>query len=203
MVTTLVKNYGFVASDRQVMLPQAQVTNPALADIELDQALLALKGWEPVESLVPGDYPKARHELRKSYRFPTFRAAIDFMQSAVDTIQAVQHHPRWENQWRTVTVFLSTWDVGHKITSLDIDLARRLDDVYDTLKAKRRRSATLCVNDRWFITLERTSQPGGQDCVLRPGGHDACLPSCLAQPQSEPIEGIPRPHVRHDDPIAS
>jgi hypothetical protein len=35
------------------------------------------------------------------------------------------------------STFLSTWDVGQRITSLDLDLARRLDGVYDTLKANR------------------------------------------------------------------
>lgn len=39
----------------------------------------------------------------------------------------VQHHPRLMNMWRTVTVWLSTWDAGHRITLLDIEFARYLD----------------------------------------------------------------------------
>jgi pterin-4a-carbinolamine dehydratase len=58
------------------------------------------------------DYPNARLELRRAYRFPSFKKAMEFMQTACDPIQKATHHPRWENQWRTVVVYLSTWDIG-------------------------------------------------------------------------------------------
>jgi pterin-4a-carbinolamine dehydratase len=137
LVSTLVKNYAFVASERRVVLPQPEVQIPPLSEAQLDHELLALPGWEPVESLIPGDYPNARQELRKSYRFSSFKSAIEFMRASVEPIQEAQHHPRWENQWRTVTVFLSTWDVGNKVTRLDTDVARRLDAVYEGMKARR------------------------------------------------------------------
>lgn len=138
VVEALVRNWGFVASDRRVVLPQPEVQIPALTEAQLSDALRTLPGWEPVETFVAGDYPNARHELRKAYRFPSFKAAIEFMRTAVDPIQELQHHPRWENQWRTVTVFLSTWDVGNRITQLDVNLARRLDAVYEAGKAARK-----------------------------------------------------------------
>jgi len=37
----------------------------ALTQTELDNDLKLLNGWEPVESLIPGDNPKSRQELRK------------------------------------------------------------------------------------------------------------------------------------------
>ncbi len=52
------------------------------------------------------------------------------MQAAVNPIKELKHHPRWENQWRTVTVYLSTWDIGFRISQLDIDLAGILDRIY-------------------------------------------------------------------------
>ena len=55
------------------------------------------------------------------------------MNKAVDPINEVQHHPRWENQWRTVIVYLSTWDIGLKISRLDVDLAKVLDGIYEEL----------------------------------------------------------------------
>lgn len=138
VVTTLVKEYRFVAGDRRVVLPQPEVQIPALSEAELSAALEDLPGWEPVESFIPGDYPKARQEIRKSYRFPSFKGAIDYMRAAVDPIQELQHHPRWENQWRTVTVCLSTWDVGNRVTQLDVTLAGRLDALYEAGKAARK-----------------------------------------------------------------
>ena len=88
--------------------------------------------------MVPGDYPNARQELRKAYRFRSFAKAVEFMQSAVPLVEQLQHHPRWENQWRTVTVYLSTWDIGSRITSLDIELAKGLDALYEGSNASRK-----------------------------------------------------------------
>lgn len=40
------------------------------------------------------------------------------------------HHPRWENIWKTVRVYLTTWDIGHRISDRDIQLARYFDRAY-------------------------------------------------------------------------
>jgi pterin-4a-carbinolamine dehydratase len=42
----------------------------------------------------------------------------------------VDHHPRWENIWRTVTVWLSTWDIGHKVSRLDLELAQYFEALW-------------------------------------------------------------------------
>lgn len=133
LVRLLVDRHEFKEADQKVRLPQPQVTVKPLTQTELENKLKSLSGWEPVESLIPGDYPKSRQELRRVYVFKSFRAAVQFMNSAVDPINKLQHHPRWENQWRTVTVYLSTWDVGFRISRLDIELARVLDGVYKEL----------------------------------------------------------------------
>ncbi len=82
--------------------------------------------------MIPGDYPKSRFEIRKVYAFRSFRAAIKFMSLAVEPIKQLKHHPRWENQWKTVTVYLSTWDIGSLISQLDLDLAKILDGLLRT-----------------------------------------------------------------------
>jgi pterin-4a-carbinolamine dehydratase len=130
LVRLLVDDHGFKETDRKVVLPTPAVSIASLTQAELDKELQVLSGWEPVESLIPGDYPRSRHELRKVYVFKSFRAAVHFMNSAVDAINAAKHHPRWENQRKTVTVYLSTWDIGFRISRLDIDLAKILDSVY-------------------------------------------------------------------------
>jgi pterin-4a-carbinolamine dehydratase len=108
LIQLLVQRFGFKEGDQRVRLPQPQVQIQPLTQSELDQGLAALSGWEQVESLIPGDYPKSRQELRKVYVFKSFRSAVTFMHSAIDPVSQLQHHPRWENQWRTVTVYLST-----------------------------------------------------------------------------------------------
>ena len=54
-------------------------------------------GWEPIESMVPGDDPNSRQELRKTYRFKSFKRAIEFMSKAVDPINALRGWPAITN----------------------------------------------------------------------------------------------------------
>jgi pterin-4a-carbinolamine dehydratase len=138
LVRTLVSEHKFIENQKSVPLPQPEITLEPLTEPQLDAALDTLVGWQPVESMIPGDYPNYRRELRKAYRFKSFKGAIDFMKAAVPVINKTQHHPRWENQWRSVTVYLSTWDVGYKISELDISLARAIDSLYDELNTKPR-----------------------------------------------------------------
>lgn len=126
----LVEMYGFKEGEALVMKPNPEKQAPPLTAEELDKQLALLPGWEPVKSSIPRDYPKTRQELRRVFVFDKFEDAIAFMGKAVPLITARQHHPRWENQWRTVIVYLSTWDIGNRISSFDVDLAHELDAIY-------------------------------------------------------------------------
>lgn len=108
---------------------------PPLRDEQLEDELARLPGWEPVESSVPRDYPNTRQELRRVFVLDCFKDAMDFMADAVSPIEERVHHPRWENQWRTVIVYLSTWDIGNRISKLDVDLPHALDALYEEFKA--------------------------------------------------------------------
>jgi pterin-4a-carbinolamine dehydratase len=142
LIRVLRSEHGLVDNQKPVVMPQPEVKIKPLNDHELDDALSLLPDWQPVESMVPGDYPSSRQELRKAYRFQSFKSAIQFMNAAVDPINKMQHHPRWENQWRTVTVYLSTWDIDNKISKLDVELAQILDALYKDFRAKLRRTQT-------------------------------------------------------------
>lgn len=87
--------------------------------------------WTVVSSPQPGDAGRTRTELTRAFRFSTFLDAMAFMQAAAPFIDQFDHHPRWENVYRTVTVWLTTWDQGHTISSRDIVLAEHLDTVFD------------------------------------------------------------------------
>jgi pterin-4a-carbinolamine dehydratase len=134
LVRLLVDRHGCREVERQVILPQPEVSLSPLTDAELHDELKLLSRWEPVESLIPGDYPKSRKELRRVYTFRSFRSAVGFMGAAVEAISKAQHHPRWENQWRTVTVYLTTWDIGFRVSRLDIEMAKALDGIYEEAK---------------------------------------------------------------------
>ncbi len=134
LIEVLESEHQFIDNQTAVPLPQPGVTIPALTASELEVEVALLPGWEPIESTVPRDYPKPRQELRKVYRFNSFKSAIAFMHHAVPKINELRHHPRWENQWKSVTVYLSTWDIGNRISSLDVQMAKELDLLYHRLK---------------------------------------------------------------------
>jgi 4a-hydroxytetrahydrobiopterin dehydratase len=97
--------------------------NQALSADELAEALATLPGWSVAAR------PDAQ-ELHKCFTFESFAPAIAFMASAVAPIDKLNHHPRWENVWNRVDVFLSTHDLGNRISARDVELARLLDDLY-------------------------------------------------------------------------
>jgi pterin-4a-carbinolamine dehydratase len=66
------------------------------------------------------------------YDFASFADVIAFMSDASKAIDAwaPPHHPRWENQWKVLGVFFTTWDVDCRVTRLDIDAARKFDELF-------------------------------------------------------------------------
>ncbi|MGE3956924.1 MAG: 4a-hydroxytetrahydrobiopterin dehydratase [Vicinamibacterales bacterium] len=107
----------------------SHVPRRALTADEIQQWLATHADWALVTSPLPGEHTTARTELTRVYTFPTFDAALAFMRVAASFINETNHHPRWENSFRTVTVWLSTWDIGHAVSQLDANLGEHLDAV--------------------------------------------------------------------------
>ncbi|MFS8981469.1 4a-hydroxytetrahydrobiopterin dehydratase [Cupriavidus necator] len=127
---------GFPPPLPNVAYPRATVRLHPLTRSELRARLENLEGWVPVASPLPGAEHVIRSELYKRFEFSSFRKAIQFMNEAVPGINERQHHPRWENIWRNVDIWLSTWDIQFQISELDLDLAAHLNET-----AKRVRDA--------------------------------------------------------------
>lgn len=100
----------------------------ALSIDERERALRALPNWSLASNSASDDSTTPATDLYRTYRFRSFDDALAFMQAAAPAINRLDHHPRWENSYRTVSVWLSTWDAGHAITAMDIELARLLDE---------------------------------------------------------------------------
>ncbi len=84
---------------------------------QLDSAVGRLVDWQVVDG-----------RLHKVFTFGDFGCAFGFMAAAATYAEKVNHHPEWSNVYSTVTVDLVTHDAGG-ITELDVDFARRLDEL--------------------------------------------------------------------------
>ena len=86
--------------------------------------------WTIKPSKLPENQELERVELCREFKFKTFRDAIGFMTQVAPGCDIASHHPRWENIWKTVRVFLTTWDIKHRISDRDIQLARYFERAY-------------------------------------------------------------------------
>ncbi|MEJ1962994.1 MAG: 4a-hydroxytetrahydrobiopterin dehydratase [Gammaproteobacteria bacterium] len=108
--------------------------------VPLDAAQLGriteeLPQWKVAETTLEDDSRFApgytRIELVREFRFASFIQAITFMYQAASSIDDFGHHPRWENVFRTVTVRLSTFDIGHRPSERDQVCARMIERLYN------------------------------------------------------------------------
>jgi pterin-4a-carbinolamine dehydratase len=128
-------------SGETVRYPKPMLSIKDLTGAELRSALEALPGWTQLVSDIPGSEPNKRTELARVFEFASFDDAIAFMGRAAKRIGEMDHHPRWENIWRSVIVHLTTWDIGHKPSALDLELARYLEEVRSTFPPPKIRKA--------------------------------------------------------------
>jgi ribonuclease HI/pterin-4a-carbinolamine dehydratase len=68
--------------------------------------------------------------LYKEFEFKDFARAFAFMQTVAAEAERRQHHPRWENDWNTVKIWLNTHHADHTVTDKDRDLADAIDQIY-------------------------------------------------------------------------
>ena len=80
---------------------------------------LGATGWAPCDD---------RDAIRKTFTFANFVEAFGFMSKAAIWAEKMNHHPEWDNVYKTVNVTLTTHDAGG-LSQLDIDLARKMDQL--------------------------------------------------------------------------
>jgi pterin-4a-carbinolamine dehydratase len=108
--------------------PPMKLPPPAISEQELEPLLAdELPDWQITKNPVYGKPAETAMELRREFNFKTFRDAISFMSEIAEFADATNHHPRWENIFRTLVVHLSTWDIAHRVSVLDLMLAAYFD----------------------------------------------------------------------------
>jgi ribonuclease HI/pterin-4a-carbinolamine dehydratase len=74
-------------------------------------------------------WQETKHGLYRQFTFENFKEAWAFMEKVAALAEQYQHHPRWENEWSVVQIWLITHDGGQKITDRDRELAEAIDAI--------------------------------------------------------------------------
>jgi len=74
-------------------------------------------------------WQETKHGLYKQFNFRDFREAWDFMTKVAKLAEEYHHHPRWENEWNVVQIWLITHDAGGNISDKDHRMAEAIDDL--------------------------------------------------------------------------
>lgn len=88
---------------------------PILADGEIDARLAKLPGWA-----------REGRQIRRTYGFDSFPAAIAFVNRVAGLAELQDHHPDILIEYRRVTLTLSSHDEGG-LTVRDLRFAEALD----------------------------------------------------------------------------
>ena len=76
-------------------------------------------------------WQETKHGLYKQFNFENFKEAWAFMEKVALLAEEYQHHPRWENEWSVVQIWLITHEGGKNITDKDHELAKAIDALID------------------------------------------------------------------------
>jgi 4a-hydroxytetrahydrobiopterin dehydratase len=72
-------------------------------------------------------------KLVKSFQFPSFIKAIDYVNEIAILAERLDHHPIITINWKTVKLSLKSFDVD-AITERDINLAKEINKLEEQLK---------------------------------------------------------------------
>jgi ribonuclease HI/pterin-4a-carbinolamine dehydratase len=75
-------------------------------------------------------WQETKHGLYRQFNFENFKEAWAFMSLVAELAEEFQHHPRWENEWNVVQIWLITHEGGKKVTDKDRQLAQAIDEAF-------------------------------------------------------------------------
>ncbi len=76
-------------------------------------------------------WQETKHGLYKQFVFRDFKEAWEFMERVSAEVNRMDHHPRWQNEFNVVDIWLSTHDDGMQITDRDHELASTIDTLVE------------------------------------------------------------------------
>ena len=89
-----------------------------LSNKEIQSSIADLRGWTYDDDA-----------LKRTFEFGDFRAAISFIVRLAFYAEEMNHHPNLQNVYNAVSIALSTHDAGDRVTQMDVELARKIDEI--------------------------------------------------------------------------
>ena len=88
---------------------------------------------EGIDDLIKNGWKKSTdgNAITKTFIFTNFIEALGWMVKVGVWAEKLNHHPEWNNVYKTVNVLLTTHDKG-TITNLDVTLAQKMDTIYES-----------------------------------------------------------------------
>lgn len=88
---------------------------------------------EGIDDLIKNGWKKSKDgtAITKTFIFTNFIEALGWMVKVGVWAEKLNHHPEWDNVYKTVNVLLTTHDKG-TITNLDVTLAQKMDTIYES-----------------------------------------------------------------------
>lgn len=115
--------------------------------LERDRLRRALENeipeWSFVQNPLSGVAGDPAEEIARHFTFNSFQEAVGFMAKTAPGCDIFNHHPRWEQIWQTVSIYLNTWDETRdgkrllRVTDRDLQLAKYFDAAYLDHRNKR------------------------------------------------------------------
>jgi 4a-hydroxytetrahydrobiopterin dehydratase len=93
-----------------------------LTNSEINNTLAKLPEWSVVNN-----------RLHKIFEFKDFPTMFAFMFKVAEVAQKINHHPNMTSTWNTLTIDLSTWNLGNKISNQDVKFAKTIEQIYQIM----------------------------------------------------------------------
>jgi len=109
----------------------------ALRDEDEAAFLAEFDEWEIIEIPEPEAPGRFRRELHRVYEFASFESALGFMNEVAERgIRPHNHHPRWQNAYNRVELWLTTFNIGYKPSKKDVRLARVCEQIWCEIRVR-------------------------------------------------------------------
>ncbi|HEV2988967.1 MAG TPA: 4a-hydroxytetrahydrobiopterin dehydratase [Candidatus Angelobacter sp.] len=88
-----------------------------LTDPEIQNALSSLPGWQ-----------RNGIAIQRSFEFPDFKAAMQFVNKVADAAEQANHHPDIDIRYNKVIMALVSHDSGG-VTQRDVKMANKINEI--------------------------------------------------------------------------